>query len=310
MLCQNVRWLICVVGLAATWPLLPVSMRAETDPATAPASRKSALDWDTGANKSYVVPALEIPSFLFALNFYDRAVYGREVYGSTVRSSWDHFRKETWKYDTDPFNMNQFSHPYLGATLFGMARSSGLNFWQSLLYGNAGSFTWEMAGEKGPPSVNDLISTGQAGSLLGESLFRMASLVLERGGNRPGFWRELSAAGLMPSLGLNRLAYGDRFKSVFPSHDPPTFWKLRLGASTDASVSDNSAVSTVKRQEAILDFSMAYGLPGRPDYTYNRPFDYFQFEFAALTSAHTHNWLENIFCRGLLWGRAYEAGDN
>jgi hypothetical protein len=65
----------------------------------------------------------------------------------------------------------------------------------------------------------------------------------------------------------------------------------------------------VKRQEAILDFTLAYGLPGDPSYTYDRPFDYFQFEFAALSSAHTHNWLENILCRGLLWGRGYEAGD-
>ena len=58
----------------------------------------------------------------------------------------------------------------------------------------------------------------------------------------------------MPSLGFNRLAYGDRFKTIFPSHNPPTFWQLRLGASADAKVSDNSAVSTVKRQEVILDF--------------------------------------------------------
>ncbi|MDB6127001.1 MAG: hypothetical protein JWM35_897, partial [Verrucomicrobia bacterium] len=55
--------------------------------------------------------------------------------------------------------------------------------------------------------------------------------------------------------------------------------------------------------------SMAYGLPGRPDYTYDRPFDYFHFEFAAMSSAHTHNWLENILCRGLLWGKPYEIGD-
>jgi hypothetical protein len=138
----------------------------------------------------------------------------------------------------------------------------------------------------------------------------MASLVLEHGGERPGFWHELGAAALMPPLGFTRLAYGRRFKTIFPSHHPRTFWKLQLGASADAKVSDNSATSTVKRQEAIVDFSIAYGLPGEPGYSYDRPFDYFHFEFAALTSAHTHNWLENILCRGLLWGKAYEAGDN
>jgi hypothetical protein len=304
------RWLILAGILASTGPVLPAGFAAESDPEITPASRKRILDWDTGANKSYAIPAVEIPGFLVALNLYDRAVFGHDVYGTTARSTWDHLRKQPWEYDDDPFNVNQFSHPYQGATMYGLARSAGLNFWESLLYSNVGSFTWEMAGEKGPPSINDIITTGQAGSLLGESLFRMASLVLENGGKKPGFWRELGAATLMPSLGFNRLAYGDRFKAVFPSHNPPTFWQLQLGASADAKVSDNSAVSTVKRQEVILDFSMAYGLPGQPGYAYERPFDYFQFEFAALSSAHTHNWLENIFCRGLLWGKDYEAGDN
>jgi hypothetical protein len=310
MSCRSARWLILVGSLATIWLALPESLAAELDPATAPAPRKRLLNWETGADKSYVIPALEIPLFLTALNLYDRSVYGSEVYGTTLRSTWDHLRKQPWEYDDDPFNVNQFSHPYQGATMYGLARSTGLNFWESLFYSDVGSFTWEMAGEKGPPSINDFITTGQAGSLLGESLFRMASLVLENDGNKPGFWRELGAAGLMPSLGFNRLAYGNRFETLFPSHNPATFWQLRLGASADAQVSDNSAVSTVKRHEVILDFSMAYGLPGQPHYTYDRPFDYFQFEFAALSGTHTHNWLENILCRGLLWGKEYEAGDN
>ena len=310
MLLQRVRWCMLVGGLATISNMLTADLSAQISPAIAPVSRTAVLDWETGANKSYVIPALEIPSFLVVLNLYDRRVYGRDVYGSTARTTWDHFRKESWEYDDDPFNVNQFSHPYLGATMHGFARSAGLGFWESLLYSDVGSAAWEMAGETSRPSINDLISTSQAGCLLGESLFRMASLVLENGGDRPGFWRELGAAALMPSLGFTRLAYGDRFRTVFPSHYPPTFWQLRLGASADARVSDNSALSTVKRQEVILDFAMAYGLPGQPGYTYRRPFDYFHFEFAAMSSAHTHNWLENILCRGLLWGREYEVGDN
>jgi len=154
------------------------------------------------------------------------------------------------------------------------------------------------------------MTTAQAGSLFGEALFRMASLVLENGGQRPGFWRELGAATLMPSLGLDRLIHGKRFKPVFPSRNPPRFWQLRFGVSADDLARDNNVFDTVKRQEVVLDFSLAYGLPGRSDYTYDRPFDYFQFEFGALSSAHTHNWLENLFCRGLLWGREYETRDN
>lgn len=297
-----------VVGLAAARFLVSATLAAELDPT--PVSRSPVLNWETGANRSYLIPAIEIPVFLTALNIYDRHVYGREVYGSTVDTTTSHAAPKSWEYDEDPFNINQFSHPYLGATMHGIARSSGLSFWEALVYSNIGSYVWEVAGERGPPSINDMITTSQAGSLLGESLFRMASLLLENNGRKPGFWRELGATAILPPLGFNRLVYGDRFKSVFPSHNPPVFWKLRLGASADAKVSDNSATSTVKRQEVILDFAMAYGLPGQPGYTYDRPFDYFHFEFAALSSAHNHNWIENILCRGLLLGKSYEAGDN
>ncbi len=268
------------------------------------------LNWDTGANQSYLIPALEIPGFLTVLNLYDRQVYGTTVYGTTFKSAWDHVRKENWGTDDDPFNINQFSHPYQGATMFGFARSSGLGFWHSWFYSNVGSYMWKMAGETGVPSRGDMITTGQAGSLLGEALFRMSSLILENGHERPGFWRELGAAALLPPLAINRLAFGDRFKPIFPSHDPALFWRLRLGGSLTARVSDNSAGSTVKRREAIGDFEFAYGLPGKPDYTYDRPLDYFQFEFASLAGSHGENILENIMLRGLLWGRDYEIGES
>ncbi len=307
---SRLRWLIRIGVFATAGFLASMSRAATVDPATPDVARKPVPAWGSGESRSLIVPAVEIPIFLVALNLYDRQVYGRDVYGSTIATTKDHLSPSTWKYDEDPFDINQFSHPYLGATMHGLARSAGLTFWEALVYSNAGSFAWEMAGERGPASVNDLISTSQAGSLLGESLFRMASLVLENDHRPPGFWQEVGAAVLLPPLGFNRLVYGDRFKGVYPSHDPATHWQLRFGASADAKVSDNSAAHTVKRQEAILDFTMAYGLPGKPQYTYDRPFDYFQFEFAALTSAHTHNWLENILCRGLLWGKPYEAGDN
>jgi hypothetical protein len=51
---------------------------------------------------------------------------------------------------------------------------------------------------------------------------------------------------------------------------------------------------------------MAYGLPGKPGYTYDRPFDYFDFEFQATTA----NVFENIISRGLLYGTTYQAGDS
>jgi hypothetical protein len=260
--------------------------------------------WETGANKSYLIPALEIPGFLGLLNIYDRLAYpdkmqdGKKVYSSTFSSTWDHLRYQHWVYDEDPFNINQFAHPYQGATMYGFARSSGLNFWESLAYSNAGSFLWKMAGETDPPSINDQITTGNAGSLLGEALFRMAGLVLEGGGAKPDVWHEIGAAIVSPPTAVNRLAFGDRFKTVFPSHQPATFWRTQIG------VNFNNLTQT----EATMDFAMSYGLPGKPGYTYNRPLDYFDFEISG--QARASNPVNNVLLRGLLYGKDYEAGDD
>jgi hypothetical protein len=45
-------------------------------------------------------------------------------------------------------------------------------------------------GETTNPSINDQIANGIGGTFFGETLFRMASLVLEGDGEKPGLWRE------------------------------------------------------------------------------------------------------------------------
>ena len=69
-----------------------------------------------------------------------------------------------WVVDDDPFQINQFGHPYQGAMYHGIARSNGLGYWSSVGYTFAGSALWEIAGETTPPSVNDQIASGIAGS--------------------------------------------------------------------------------------------------------------------------------------------------
>jgi hypothetical protein len=135
---------------------------------------KSALSWGTGTGKSYLIPALEIPAFLLLLNGYDRLAYpdavepdGKKTYSSNLSTTWDHVVNGHWVIDRDPFAMNQFNHPYQGSVFHGFARSAGLNYWEALLYDNVGSYLWKMAGETGDPSLNDQITTGQAGSFLG-----------------------------------------------------------------------------------------------------------------------------------------------
>ena len=271
------------------------------DPAAVPPGVHS---WETGAGKSYLIPALEVPGFLALLNAWDRVVYsgqtedGKKVYSSTFSSTWDHLRKENWVFDKDPFNVNQFAHPYQGATMYGLARSSGLGFWESLAYSNAGSFLWKMAGETDPPSINDMITTGNAGSLLGEALFRMAGLVLQENGGHPDTMHEIGAAIISPSTAFNRYAFDDRFKSVFPSQDPATAWRFQVGSSFNG----------LSQLNANLDFGMSYGLPGKPGYSYNRPLDYFDFEVSG--QARAGNPVNDVLLRGLLYGRDYHSGDD
>jgi hypothetical protein len=249
--------------------------------------------------KSYFIPFLDIAAFDTLLNRFDYRFIDRATYTLSI-SSIRRNARSPWVLDNDPFSINQFLHPYQGSMYHGFARSAGLNYWESLLYTFAGSAVWEIAGETTLPSRNDQIATGIGGTFLGEPLFRLASRVLERTDHLSGFWRELSAAVISPATGFNRLAYGDRFRGVFPSEDPPSFTRIQFGMMGTASV-QRTLTQSITRNEAVADFSSAYGLPGDSKYVYRRPFDYFNFQFTSATGSR----FENIFTRGLLVGTTY-----
>ena len=273
---------------------------------------KPVSTWGSGDGKSYLVPAVEAPAFLTLLSLYDRHAYpdqtedGKQVYSSTMSSTWDHVRHQHWVIDQDPFAVNQFMHPYQGTIFHGFARSAGLNYWEALAYDNMGSFEWNMAGETDPPSINDQIATGIAGSFFGEALFRMASLLWEDDESDPSFFRKLGGTLISPSAGFNRYVFGNRFRSSFSSGDPAVFSWLQVGEGLQSDQNDEGVKSTGNRNQAMATFSLAYGLPGKDGYTYTRPFDYFHFEFDAL--ANSGNTVDNVMIRGLLLGTDYEVG--
>jgi hypothetical protein len=285
-LCVGITLTIPQTGLGQEPPPDPPAIVAPTQPARA----------------NHFVPIFDIVAFDFLLNrygerFIDRSTY--DVTGASIRSNL-HSR---WVFDSDPFSTNQFLHPYQGAMYHGFARSAGLNYWESLGYTFAGSMLWEIAGETTTPSRNDQIASGIGGSFLGEPLFRMANLLLDKSAHLPVFWRELTAAVVSPAVGFNRLAYGGRFKAVFPSRSPSFFTRVQFGAMGTASL-QKSLTQPITRNEAVADFSIDYGLPGNANYEYRRPFDYFNFQFTASSANH----FENIFTRGLLAGRDYGSG--
>ena len=272
---------------------------------------RAAPDSSSPATKPKVannaLPSVEIAGFLVLLNVFDRVVLrstmenGTPVYASTFASTWDHLRTQRWEHDPDSFRVNQFGHPYQGAMMFGLSRSTGHGFWTSLLHADVGSFVWEMAGETVPPSIDDLITTSQAGSLFGEALYRMADLVLADGGRyKPNRLHEYAATLIAPWAGFNRRLFGDRFASARPAKLPAAFWQFKVGATLDALARDYASPRTLLQHDATAEFSMSYGLPGQPGYAYTKPLDYFDMQLSVLSSAS--NPIESLLVRGLLIG--------
>jgi hypothetical protein len=253
------------------------------------------------AGKSYAIPAAEIVGFDFLLNQFDRHHFGCCEFDSDARSIRRNLRS-SWVVDRDPFLVNQLGHPYQGSMYHGFARSAGLGYWESLGYTFAASAMWEIAGETTTPSRNDQINTGIGGSFLGEALFRMAHLVLEREGAMSPFMREIVAAAISPPVGFNRLAFGERL-GRFSSGDPLYFTRLQVGFSGTAHNDAGFSTTKLRRDEALVDFFIDYGLPGKADYEYRRPFDYFTFQATASSA----NGFENAMTRGLLVGKGYEG---
>ncbi len=250
------------------------------------------------------LPLAEIVGFDFLVNRIGRCCVGTgEDFAVSVGSIRRNLRS-SWVLDKDPFKVNQLGHPYQGSMYYGFARSNGFSFGESLGYAVVGSTLWEIAGETTPPSRNDMVSTSIGGSFLGESLYRMANLLLESGGGLPPFWRETVAAAISPSTAFNRWLQGRGPETVFSSRGAEYYSRLQLGVMHAAQNQPGNSAAAVKRNEVQAEFSLDYGLPGKDGYVYRHPFDYFAFQATAASASG----FENVMTRGLLLGRDYKQG--
>ena len=91
-----------------------------------------------------------------------------------------------------------------------------------------------------------------------------------------------------------------------PAANCAYYCRLQLGFSGTAQNNQGTSTTKLRRNEGLADFSIDYGMLGKPGYEYTRPFDYFNFQ-GTLSSA---NGFENSMTRGLLIGKAYSAGTN
>jgi len=221
-----------------------------------------------------------------------------DVTGDSIRRN----LRGPWVVDGDPFQVNQIGHPYQGAMYHGIARSNGLGYWVSTAYTFAGSALWEIAGETTPPSFNDQIASGVAGSFLGEPLFRVSRLLLERADEGPGVWRTLASILASPPTGLNHLMVGPPAGAFAPDAVPFSDIRVQFGVTAVPSSRSSTGYSLAVDQPRIA-LSMDYGYPGNGSYRHERPFDYFRIDSSASGEG-----LEHVSSRGLLVGADYSAG--
>jgi hypothetical protein len=251
--------------------------------------------------KSYIVPALEIIGFDALLNVFDRLVLG-DPYHSSLTSIRRNLRGR-WVTENDPFAINQFGHPYQGAMYHGFARSAGLTYLTSSVYTFAGSALWEIAGETTPPSWNDQIASGIAGSFLGEALYRIGNLVMETGPKPTRSGRRFVASAIEVPRGIHRWMLRQRSDRIDPSRNAAYYRRVQIGASGTTQREGDGNID-FRPNEGALNVSMEYGLPGADEYRYSRPFDYFALEATVSTS----QLLESVLLRGLLVGTGYQLG--
>jgi Domain of unknown function (DUF3943) len=280
--------------------LVAVMALVVTGAASCATVQSSPVTRSPGADRSFLLPAVEVIAMNGLLHLAGRQVIDDGTFAVTAQSIRRNLRGP-WVVDDDPFQINQLLHPYQGAMYHDIARSSGLNYWQGLAYTFAGSALWEIASEATPPSRNDQITTSTAGPFLGEPLFRVSRLLLDRRNGPPGGWRTLAATVISPPAGINHMLFGDRFDPAARDVVPAVDIRAHVGVGATLT-SHRPRVSASNRQ--LVGFSVEYGLPGKAGYAHVQPFDYFLIDGTASTA----NGFESVSSRGLVVGRNYQAG--
>src|SRR4029079_9112197 len=107
-------------------PTLPAPSKAQPIGPPAPEEPTQFLSWETRPGRSYVIPGVELLSYLFLLNQFDRHFTPPEaLYRVTPSTFRQHVTDGKWVIDDDQFSVNQFLHPYSGTIYFGLGRSAG-----------------------------------------------------------------------------------------------------------------------------------------------------------------------------------------
>lgn len=233
----------------------------------------------------------------------NRFVRQAEFAKVTPASIWSNVQAG-FNWDPNTFQTNQFGHPYHGNLYFNAGRTNGYTYWQSGMWAFAGSLLWEMAGETYPGAINDWVSTAIGGMAIGESTFRLASLMRDNGARGAGrAFREIGAALVNPVSAFSRLVRGELGKvgANPPGSRPGTLgtW-IDLGARRVGDGDGGSNGFTA----GYMQIAIEYGDPLAGDH--EQPFDAFSLEFQLNFNAkQTVTALE---IDGVLWGTSRASG--
>jgi len=278
----------------------PDSTAAEGVPAT-PTSN-STLPLAPEIPRRGGVAVAEILAIDLAVWSYDRFIRSGDTSGFHVgfNSWWDNFQ-HGFEFDDNHFNTNQWAHPYQGSLNFNTARSNGYGYWGSLPFAFLGSLTWEYFMEANPPAINDWINTSLGGAALGESFYRLSSLILDNtdtGGSRT--LREVGAALVDPVRGLNRLIYG-RTNDV--TQNPEDWRPNHLGMRMLSGVitTEDRLEADTDSSQVYLEFDFRYGNPFRG--AYKKPYQTFRFELQL--NLGNSSGLVRAQSAGILFGRPF-----
>ena len=202
------------------------------------------------------------------VNAYGRMVMKADYAKIDIDTMWDNIT-HAWVWDQDRFLMNQLGHPLQGSFYHVAARANGMNYYEGLGLSLTGSFLWEELMENSRPSLNDVVTTPIAGSILGEIFHRLYCEVLNK--------NQFLAFFVSPQDGFNFFITGER--PVAPN-DHISDISLYFGGGVSGGKISNSELLSSKNN-IVPSFGggmrLIYGEPYRKSFT--EPFSQFNVTF-------------------------------
>ena len=168
---------------------------------------------------------------------------------------------------------------------------------------------WEVAGEKEPPAINDLIATTLGGICIGEVTHRVSDIILDdRAYGFPRFLREAAATIINPIKGLNRIITGEawRVRSTHYLHHDREAFPLDCSISVgDRYLADNGAIFRGEHNPYVNLF-MEYG-DAMDGENHNKPYDFFSAEVTFGLSKN-QPLINSLHILGRLWSAPFNWG--